>query len=374
MRKKISVLGSTGSIGIQALEVARLRGFEVIALAAHSNIKVLEAQIREFKPKIVAVMDENAAAELKIKAGDTATQILGGIEGVCACAQVGDTVLNSIVGMAGLLPTLAAIDAGLEVALANKETLVAAGGLVMKRAARQGVRILPVDSEHSAIFQALQGCTDKNEIKRIILTASGGPFFGKTAAELESVSLKQALNHPNWSMGAKITIDSATMMNKGLELIEAVWLFDVEPGQVDILVHRQSVVHSLVEFMDNSVVAQLGVPDMRIPIQYALTYPNRYESPVKQLRLEEWGNLAFESPDDKAFPCMNLCRKAITLGGLHPAAVNAANEAANQLFRDGKIKFCKLLIWLKKQWTPLPIKRNIPCRMFWIQIVLRGIL
>lgn len=358
MRKKISVLGSTGSIGIQALEVARLRGFEVIALAAHSNIKVLEAQIREFKPKIVAVMDENAAAELKIKAGDTATQILGGIEGVCACAQVGDTVLNSIVGMAGLLPTLAAIDAGLEVALANKETLVAAGGLVMKRAARQGVRILPVDSEHSAIFQALQGCTDKNEIKRIILTASGGPFFGKTAAELESVSLKQALNHPNWSMGAKITIDSATMMNKGLELIEAVWLFDVEPGQVDILVHRQSVVHSLVEFMDNSVVAQLGVPDMRIPIQYALTYPNRYESPVKQLRLEEWGNLTFESPDDKAFPCMNLCRKAITLGGLHPAAVNAANEAANQLFRDGKIKFLQIADMVEKAMDTAPNKEE----------------
>ncbi len=358
MRKKISVLGSTGSIGIQALEVARLRGFEVFSLAAHSNIKVLEAQIREFKPKIVAVMDENAAAELKIKAGDTATQILGGIEGVCACAQVGDTVLNSIVGMAGLLPTLAAIDAGLEVALANKETLVAAGGLVMKRAARQGVRILPVDSEHSAIFQALQGCTDKNEIKRIILTASGGPFFGKTAAELESVSLKQALNHPNWSMGAKITIDSATMMNKGLELIEAVWLFDVEPGQVDILVHRQSVVHSLVEFMDNSVVAQLGVPDMRIPIQYALTYPNRYESPVKQLRLEEWGNLTFESPDDKAFPCMNLCRKAITLGGLHPAAVNAANEAANQLFRDGKIKFLQIADMVEKAMDTAPNKEE----------------
>ena len=244
MRKKISVLGSTGSIGIQALEVARLRGFDVVALAAYSNIAVIEAQIREFKPKMAAVMDEKAAAELKIKVGDTTTQILVGIEGVCACAQIGDTVLNGIVGMAGLLPTLAAIDAGREIALANKETLVAAGGLVMKRAAAQGVRILPVDSEHSAIFQSLQGCPDEKAIKRLILTASGGPFFGKTARELETVSVKQALNHPNWSMGAKITIDSATMMNKGLELIEAVWLFNVEPRQVDILVHRQSIVHS----------------------------------------------------------------------------------------------------------------------------------
>lgn len=348
MRKKISVLGSTGSIGIQALEVARLRGFDVVALAAYSNIAVIEAQIREFKPKMAAVMDEKAAAELKIKVGDTSTQILVGIEGVCACAQIGDTVLNGIVGMAGLLPTLAAIDAGREIALANKETLVAAGGLVMKRAAAQGVRILPVDSEHSAIFQSLQGCPDEKAIKRLILTASGGPFFGKTARELETVSVKQALNHPNWSMGAKITIDSATMMNKGLELIEAVWLFNVEPRQVDILVHRQSIVHSLVEFTDNSVIAQLGVPDMRIPIQYALTYPNRYESPVKQLRLEEWGNLTFKSPDDEAFPCMNLCRKAITLGGLYPAAANAANEAANKLFRDGKIKFLQIAEMVEK--------------------------
>lgn len=358
MRKKISVLGSTGSIGIQALEVARLRGFDVVALAAHSNIEVIEAQIREFKPKVAALMDEKAAAQLKIKAGDTSTQILGGIEGVCACAQLGDTVLNGIVGMAGLLPTLAAIDAGKEVALANKETLVAAGRLVMKKAAAQGVRILPVDSEHSAIFQALQGCTDKNEIKRIILTASGGPFFGKTAAELETVSVKQALNHPNWSMGAKITIDSATMMNKGLELIEAVWLFDVPQSSVDILVHRQSIVHSLVEFADHSVIAQLGVPDMRIPIQYALTYPNRYESPVEQLRLEQWGNLTFESPDDKAFPCMNLCRKAITLDGLYPAAANAANEVANKLFREGKIKFLQIAEMVEKAMDAAAVKQE----------------
>lgn len=358
MQKKISILGSTGSIGIQALEVAKLRGFDVVALAAHSNIEQIEAQIREFKPKMAAIMDEKAAAELKIKAGDTTTQILAGIEGVCACAQLGDTVLNGIVGMAGLLPTLAAIDAGKEVALANKETLVAAGRLVMKKATAQGVHILPVDSEHSAIFQALQGCTDKNEIKRIILTASGGPFFGKTAEELEMVNIKQALNHPNWSMGAKITIDSATMMNKGLELIEAVWLFDVQPDSVDILVHRQSIVHSLVEFADHSVIAQLGVPDMRIPIQYALTYPNRYESPVEQLRLEQWGNLTFESPDYEAFPCMNLCRKAITLDGLYPAAVNAANEVANKLFRDGKIKFLQIAEIVEKAMDAATVKEE----------------
>ncbi|HZK38665.1 MAG TPA: 1-deoxy-D-xylulose-5-phosphate reductoisomerase, partial [Clostridia bacterium] len=248
--------------------------------------------------------------------------------------------------------------AGKEIALANKETLVAAGRLVMEKAAAQGVRILPVDSEHSAIFQALQGCPDMKEIKRIILTASGGPFFGKTVAELETVTVEQALNHPNWSMGAKITIDSATMMNKGLELIEAVWLFAVQPDSVDILVHRQSIVHSLVEFNDNSVIAQLGVPDMRIPIQYALTYPNRYQSPVEQLRLEEWGNLTFESPDDEAFPCMNLCRKAIRLDGLYPAAVNAANEVANKLFRDGKIKFLQIAEMVEKAMDAAAVKEE----------------
>ncbi len=343
MRKKISVLGSTGSIGIQALEVARLRGFDIIALAAYSNVNVLEDQIREFKPKLAALMDEKAAADLKIRVGDTDVKILSGIEGVCECARAAsDTVLNSIVGMAGLMPTLAAIEAGHEIALANKETLVAAGGLVMKNAALKGVRILPVDSEHSAIFQALQGCPDKKFIKRLILTASGGPFFGRKTADLKNVTVEQALNHPNWSMGAKITIDSATMMNKGLELIEAVWLFGVHPDMVDILVHRQSIVHSLVEYTDNSVIAQMGIPDMRIPIQYALTYPDRFVSPVKQLRLEEWGKLTFESPDTETFPCINHCRKAINLGGLYPAAANAANEAANQLFREGKIKFLQI--------------------------------
>jgi len=357
MGKRIAVLGSTGSIGIQALEVAKLRGFDVIALAAHSNISVIEAQIREFKPQIAALTDEKAAVELKIRVGDTSTKILGGIEGVCECASTAaDIVLNSIVGLVGLMPTLAAIEAGNEIALANKETLVAAGNLVMKNASMKGVRILPVDSEHSAIFQVLQGCPEKSAVKRLILTASGGPFFGKTLDELKDVTVEQALNHPNWSMGAKITIDSATMMNKGLELIEAVWLFGVKPEMVDIVVHRQSIVHSLVEYVDNSVIAQLGLPDMRIPIQYALTYPNRYESPVKQLKLEEWGKLTFESPDYFTFPCINLCRKAITMGGLYPSAANAANETANLLFREGKIKFLQIAEFVEKTIDAAPSK------------------
>ncbi len=337
---KLSVLGSTGSIGTQALEVSKLRGFEICALTANSSVEALERQIREYRPRLAALADEKKAAGLKIRVKDTGTRVLSGIDGVCECAGCeADTVLNSIVGMAGLRPTLAAIEAGSEIALANKETLVAAGELVTSAAKEKGVRILPVDSEHSAIFQSLQGCADHSEIKRIILTASGGPFFGMNGDELSRVTLAQALKHPNWSMGAKITVDSATMMNKGLELIEAVWLFGVSPSQVDIVIHRQSVVHSLVEYSDNSVIAQLGVPDMRIPIQYALTYPHRYPSPVRQLNLEEWGKLTFESPDYDLFPCINICRGAIEKGGLYPAAANSANEAANELFRQGKIGF-----------------------------------
>ncbi len=338
--KSMVILGSTGSIGTQALDVARLRGFSVKALTSNSNIDLLESQIREFKPEIAAVADEKKAAELKIKVADTSTKVLGGEEGICAAAQLEtDKVLNSIVGIAGLKPTLAAIEAGSDIALANKETLVAGGELVTSRAKEKDVAILPVDSEHSAIFQSLQGCPGKKSVKRLILTASGGPFFGRTRKELEGVTVEQALKHPNWSMGAKITIDSATMMNKGLELIEAAWLFDMPADRIDILVHRQSVVHSLVEYVDNSVIAQLGVPDMRVPIQYALTYPERYESPAKQLRLEEWKTLTFEEPDYDTFKCIDLCKQAITKGGVYPAAANGANEAANKLFRDGRIKF-----------------------------------
>lgn len=338
--KSMVILGSTGSIGTQSLDVARLRNFTVRALTSNSNIDLLEEQIREFKPEIAAVADESRAAELRTKVADTSTRVLGGEEGICAAAQLNaDKVLNSIVGIAGLKPTLAAIEAGNDIALANKETLVAGGELVTSRAKEKGVSILPVDSEHSAIFQSLQGSPGKKSVKRLILTASGGPFFGRTRADLEGVTVEQALKHPNWSMGAKITIDSATMMNKGLELIEAAWLFDMPADKIDILVHRQSVVHSLVEYVDNSVIAQLGVPDMRVPIQYALTYPERYESSAKQLRLEEWKTLTFEQPDYDTFSCINLCRQAITKGGVYPAAANGANEAANKLFREGKIKF-----------------------------------
>ena len=343
MSKTVTVLGSTGSIGTQALEVIEMQGYEVKALTASVRVDEIEKQIRKFKPDYAAMVDEKAAKELKIRVADTDTKVLSGLQGVCECASLGaDYVLNSIVGMAGLEPTLSAIDAGSEIALANKETLVAGGQLVMKRAKEKGVNILPVDSEHSAIFQSMQGCRDKNEIKKLILTASGGPFFEKKRDELANVTVKEALNHPNWSMGAKITIDSATMMNKGLELIEAVWLFSMDPKDIEIVVHRQSVVHSLVEYCDNSVIAQLGVPDMRIPIQYALTYPNRIPSPVSELSLTDYGTLTFDKPDYETFGLINICRKAINDGGLYPACANAANEEANLAFRQGKIKFLQI--------------------------------
>lgn len=341
MTENLSILGSTGSIGKQSLDVCRKCGYGVKALTAFSSVDEIEKQAREFKPEKVALVDEKAAADLKIKLADTDIKVLGGMDGVCECAEIQsvDTVLNSVVGMAGLKPTLTAIYAGKKIALANKETLVAGGQLVMSEAKKHGVEILPVDSEHSAIFQCLQGKPTNKALKKIILTASGGPFFGKTAEELRDVTVEKALKHPNWSMGAKITIDSATMMNKGLELIEAVWLFSVKPDDVDIVVHRESIVHSAVEYDDNSVIAQLGLPDMRIPIQYALTYPERFESPVGELSLSQIGKLTFFEPDYETFRCINLCRKAINMGGLYPAAVNSANEQANLMFRQGKIGF-----------------------------------
>ena len=340
MSKRLTILGSTGSIGKQALEVTDMQGYGITALTAAKNAGLLEEQIRKYKPAYAALSDPEAAKQLKIAVADTDTKVLSGKEGVCFCARLDtDYVLNSIVGMAGLEPTLHALRAGHSLALANKETLVAGGSLVTKTADRYGVKILPVDSEHSAIFQSLQGCADRKQVKRLILTASGGPFFGRKREDLKNVTVEQALNHPNWSMGAKITIDSASMMNKGLELIEAVWLFDMKPDDIDIVVHRQSVVHSLVEYCDNSVIAQLGVPDMRIPIQYALTYPDRIPSPVKQLSLTDYGTLTFEKPDYETFGCINICRNAINKGGLFPACANSANEAANLAFRQGKIKF-----------------------------------
>ncbi len=341
MTQKLSILGSTGSIGTQSLDVCDMRGYEVVALTAHGNVRLIEEQIRKYRPKYAALADEKAAAELKIAVADTDTLVLSGMEGVCECAAAdeADTVINSVVGIAGLRPTITAIENGKTIALANKETLVAGGQLVMGRAKEKGVAILPVDSEHSAIFQCLQGMNKKEELKSIILTASGGPFFGKTREELATVTLAQALKHPNWEMGAKITVDSATMMNKGLELIEAVWLFDVSPDMIDIVVHRESIIHSLIEYTDNSVIAQLGVPDMRIPIQYALTYPERYPSPVKKLNLWEYGSLTFHKPDYDTFRSLNICREAIRKGGLFPCVANGANEMANSLFREGRIGF-----------------------------------
>lgn len=344
MTEKLSILGSTGSIGTQALDVCEKTGTEVTALTAGRNYELLEKQARKYRPRMVALADENAAAELKVRLSDTGIKVLAGVKGVCECAAEtsADTVLNGIVGMAGLEPTLCALNAKKSLALANKETLVAGGSLVTRTAKENKIKILPVDSEHSAIFQCLQGMNKKTELKSIILTASGGPFFGKTREELKDVTVAQALRHPNWSMGAKITIDSATMMNKGLELIEAVWLFDVLPSEVRIVVHRESVVHSLIEYVDNSVIAQLGVPDMRIPIQYALTYPARMPSPVKRLSLADYGTLTFREPDYDTFRCINICRSAIENGGLYPAIANGANEKANELFRNGSIGFLQI--------------------------------
>lgn len=339
--KNLSILGSTGSIGTQSLETARKCGYSVSALSAYSNVDLIEKQIREFKPSVAALVDENAAKELKNRVSDTNTRVLSGLSGVCECASQdgADTVINAVVGMAGLRPTLTAIECGKKIALANKETLVAGGQLVTRKARENKVNILPVDSEHSAIFQCLQGQPSNRALKKIILTASGGPFFGKTKDELSKVTVADALKHPNWSMGQKITVDSATMMNKGLELIEAVWLFSVSPEKVEIVVHRESIIHSMVEYDDNAVIAQLGLPDMKIPIQYALTYPERIESLTGELDLTKLGTLTFYKPDYDTFRCMTVCREAITRGGLYPAYANSANEQANLMFRKGEIGF-----------------------------------
>ena len=340
MEKNLSVLGSTGSIGQQALQVARLLHLPVSALAAYRNIDLLETQIREFRPQLVAVFDLEAAERLKLAVSDCDVKIVSGIEGLCEAAVFPQAtiVLNAVVGMIGLRPTLEAISAKKTIALANKETLVAGGQLVMNAAKENGVSILPVDSEHSAVFQSLQG-NRREDVRRIILTASGGPFFGKTKEELGHVTLEQALQHPNWSMGKKITIDSATMMNKGLEIIEAAWLFGLPAEKIDVVVHRESIVHSMVEYRDHSVIAQMGVPDMRIPIQYAITYPERTVSEVDILDLTSCGTLTFYPPDEENFACLAACRKALQRGGLAPAAANGANEMAVKLFMEGKIRF-----------------------------------
>lgn len=344
--KGIALLGSTGSIGTQSLDVCRMHGYRVVCLTANRRVDLMEAQIREFRPDLVSMMDPVAADDLRTRVADTATKVLSGMDGLIECATYSgaDTVLNAVVGMVGLQPTLAAIQAKKTLALANKETLVAGGHLVTNTAKAYGVDILPVDSEHSAIFQCLQGSPEKGAVKKLILTASGGPFFGKTLTELENVTAADALKHPNWDMGAKITIDSATMMNKGLEFIEAKWLFDMPIDAIDIVVHRESVVHSAIAYQDNSVIAQLGVPDMRIPIQYALTYPQRLPSPVQELSLVDYGKLTFYAPDYDTFRCINVCKDAIAAGGLRPAAANGANEESVRLFLNGKIKFTDIAV------------------------------
>lgn len=344
--KGIALLGSTGSIGTQSLDVCRMHGYRVVCLTANRRVDLMEAQIREFRPDLVSMMDPVAADDLRTRVADTGTKVLSGMDGLIECATYSgaDTVLNAVVGMVGLQPTLAAIQAKKALALANKETLVAGGHLVTNTAKAYGVDILPVDSEHSAIFQCLQGSPEKGAVKKLILTASGGPFFGKTLAELENVTAADALKHPNWDMGAKITIDSATMMNKGLEFIEAKWLFDMPIDAIDIVVHRESVVHSAIAYQDNSVIAQLGVPDMRIPIQYALTYPQRLPSPVQELSLVDYGKLTFYAPDYDTFRCINVCKDAIAAGGLRPAAANGANEESVRLFLNGKIKFTDIAV------------------------------
>lgn len=343
MNKTVSILGSTGSIGTQSLEVCEKHGFTVTALAAHSSVEMLEAQARKFSPKVVCIYREDKLDELKERLADTDIKVICGMEGLCEIAKMPETdiVLNSVVGMVGLLPTLTAIEAGKDIALANKETLVAGGELVMSRAAEKGVKIYPVDSEHSAIFQCLQG-NKREQLSKIILTASGGPFFKKSYDELRTVTKAQALKHPNWDMGNKITIDSATLMNKGLEFIEAKWLFDLEPDQIEIVVHRQSVVHSAVEYDDYSVIAQLGVPDMKIPIQYALLYPDRKPCPTGRLSLTEYGSLTFEKPDYETFRCLSAAIEAITRGGAYPCLVNSANEEAVRAFLNDEISFIQI--------------------------------
>lgn len=358
--KSLTILGSTGSIGVQSLDVAEKMNYRVHAITANTDIKKAEEQIRKYKPALCAISDEKAAAELKTRTADTKTEILCGRDGICECAASDgcDTVIDAIVGLAGTVPALTAIKAGKQLCLANKEALVATGEIMLSAAEKAGKQILPVDSEHSAIFQCLQGRPSNSALKRLILTASGGPFFGKTRDELKNVTAADALKHPTWQMGAKITIDSATMFNKGLELIEAHYLFDMPADKIDILVHRQSIVHSLIEYDDNSVIAQLGVSDMRIPIQYALTYPERYPSPVKQLDLAAAGALTFDKPDYEVFECIGIAKKAINMGGMYPAAINSANEVANKLFRDGKIKFLEIPEYISKAFDIAPDKSN----------------
>ena len=341
MTKTIALLGATGSIGRQTLEVAGELGLRVAALTANTQVDLLEQQARQYMPRLAVLYDENAALALKKRLRGTGIEVMAGEEGLLAAAAMteADTVVTAVMGSVGLRPTLAAIQKGKRIALANKETLVCAGELVMDAAEKYGAEIVPVDSEHSAVFQCLQGCRDRGEVRRILLTCSGGPFYGRTFDELEHMTAADAMRHPNWHMGPKITVDSATLMNKGLEIIEAMRLYRLSVEQVQAVIHRQSIVHSLVEFRDGALLAQLGTPDMKLPIRYALTYPYRAESPDKPLDLLTCGALTFAEPDERAFPCLRLARYAAAVGGTACAILNGANEAAVGLFLQGKLGF-----------------------------------
>lgn len=358
MSRCISVLGSTGSIGRQTLLVAEELGLQVTALTAGRQIDLLEQQARRFRPCLVAVFEEPAARALRERLGDTPIQVMSGMEGLLAAASLpeADTVVTAVMGSVGLEPTLAAIREKKRIALANKETLVCAGELVMAEAKKYGAEIVPVDSEHSAIFQSLQGCRDRGEVKRLLLTCSGGPFFGKSFQELENMTAADALKHPNWSMGSKITIDSATLMNKGLEIIEAMRLYDLPLSQVDAVIHRQSIVHSLVEYRDGAMIAQLGTPDMKLPIRYALTYPHRAATPDKPLDLLSCGPLTFSAPDETAFPCLRIARQCAETGGTACAIMNGANEVAVAQFLRGEIGFNDISRRVEQALSRVPVK------------------
>lgn len=354
-KKKIALLGSTGSIGTQTLEVCDITNeYEVSALTSHKNVKLIENQIRKYKPKYACMSDEGAANDLKVRVSDTNTKVLSGVEGVCQCAALDeiDIAVTAIVGIAGLRPTVSAINAKKTIALANKETLVTAGSIIMGLAQSNGVRIIPVDSEHSAIFQAI--ANQRDFLKRIIITASGGPFFGKSPSELMGITPQMALRHPNWSMGSKITVDSATLVNKGLEIIEAMHLFGVSHRQITPVIHRESIVHSMVEFCDGSVIAQMGVPDMKLPISYALSYPKRTVPVTEPLDLVKIGKLSFYDVDNGTFPAIELARRAADAGGVMCAIFNGANEAAVEMFLKEKCSFTDITKFIAKAMEKAP--------------------
>ncbi len=360
MSRKVTVLGSTGSIGRQSLEVIAACGMEAVALAANSSAKRMEEQARQFRPAIAALADEAAAADLRVRLADTNVRVLSGLEGVLEAATFSsaDTAIAALVGMAGLRPTLAAIREGKRIGLANKETLVCAGPLVLEEAKDYGAKVYPVDSEHSAIFQCLEGNRDRGEVKRLILTCSGGPFYGKKREELADITVADALKHPNWSMGAKITVDSATLMNKGLEVMEAMHLYHMPAEKISVVVHRESIIHSLVEYCDNAMIAQLGAPDMRLPIQFALTYPKRVSGPSAPLDLWNCGPLTFGTPDLEAFPCLALALEAAKTGGTAGATLNGANEAAVDQFLVGKIGFLDIAAKVERALSRIKAVQN----------------